>query len=104
MRNGFDQQAKSPFTLSESPLIALSRRDVIEKYGNFSLVRFSNPKRIYVIPPLQVGGDVFKPCRLACQGYLPVNFEPVLLMLGSNLTHSFATRVFNSGLFLKRRV
>src|ERR1700736_971148 len=104
MRDGFNEQPKSPFVLGESFVFALSLGDVIKEYGNFSLARFSNSKRIHVIPPLQVGGDVFKPCRLACQGYLPVNFEPVLLMLGSNLTHSFATRVFNSGLFLKRRV
>src|ERR1700688_869493 len=104
MRNGFDEQAKSPFTLSESPLIALSLCDVIKKYGNFLLVRFSNAKSIDVIPPLHMRGFLFKACRLARQGDLPVNLKPVLFVLGSNLTHPFATRVFNSGLFLKRRV
>src|ERR1700722_2853906 len=104
MRNGFDEQAKSPFTLSEFPLIALSLSDVIKKYGNFLLVRFSNAKSIDVIPPLQMRGFLFKACRLARQGDLPVNLKPVLFVLGSNLTHSFATRVFNPGLLLKRRI
>src|SRR3984893_785680 len=104
MRDGFGEQTKSPFTLSASPLIALSLCDVIKKYGNFLLVRFSNPKRIYVIPPLQMRGFPFKARRLARQGDLPVNLKPVLFVLGSNLTHPFATRVFNPSLFLKRRI
>src|ERR1700730_11389022 len=104
MRDGFNEQPKSPFVLGESFVFALSLGDVIKEYGNFSLVRFSNPKSIDVIPPLQMRGFLFKARRLTRQGDLPVNFEPVLLMLGSNLTHSFATWVFNSGLFLKRRV
>src|ERR1700693_5781978 len=104
MRDGFGEQTKSPFTLSASPLLALSLGDVIKKHSNFLLVRFSNPKPIYVSPPLQMGSFPFKAFRLARQSYLAVNFKPVLFVLGSNLTHSLATRVFNSGLFLKRRV
>ena len=84
MRDGFGEQTKSPFTLCASPLIALSLGDIIKKYGNFLLVMFSNAKRIYVIPPLQMGSFLFKAFRLARQSYLAVNFKPMLFVLRGN--------------------
>src|SRR6266481_2882820 len=77
---------------------------VPEKNGDLSFLWFSDAESRNVIPAVQLCCMVFKVCGFARQGYLAVNFEPVLFVQGGNLAHSSAPRVLNPRLFLKRRI
>src|SRR2546426_10533268 len=80
----------------------LAFRDIVEKDGDFSVPWFSHTESISVVPTVQFCRFLFKAYGLAGQGYPAVNFKPVLFMLRSNLAHSFASRILNACLFLKR--
>src|ERR1700686_1937539 len=80
---------------------ALTLGDVVEKDGDFSFLRFSDAESVNVLPTVQLYCQVFKPCGFARQGYLAVNFKPMLFVQRRNLAHSSAPGVLNPRLFLK---
>src|ERR1700756_1018033 len=81
----------------------LALGDVVEKDSDVSALGVLNPEGVNVVPASELFGFIFKAHRLARQGDLAVNLEPMFFVLWRDFAHPSASGILDSRLPFKRR-
>src|ERR1043165_6071591 len=74
------------------------RCDVSKQNGNLLTLRLAKAKSVDVEPAVQLFRAVLKTSRFARLSDAPVNFEPMVFMVGRKLAHALAGSVVKPGL------
>ena len=78
--------------------------DVVEENGHLSSFRVSDAIGRYVVETTQHRRRGLKACGHPRQGDLPVDLEPVLLVIGGQITHELSSGVVQPGELLEHLV
>ena len=103
-RQVIGDEAELLFAIAQLLLGALSRGDVGEENTDSAILSRTNTEGVGVIPAIQGPGAVLEPDRLAAQGNVTIDLEPVLLVARHEFAHRFASGILQAGLLFERRI